>query len=225
MDQPAPSATGRERPIAVDLAELNGLNWAAFFGNARPVELEIGTGKGGFLIRRATAHPELNFLGIEWANAIYRYVVDRVQRRGLPNVRMLRVDAGQFVRVQCPRDSLTALHTYHPDPWPKARHHRRRLFQAPFVNAAVACLKPGARWAVQTDHAEYFEQIEGLLRAHLELEETPFVDAEFGVREDERIETNFEIKYLREGRAMYRLALRRRAGLPPAAQQSGKAQP
>lgn len=198
-----------QRPVAVDAAELTGLQWPAIFGNDRPVELEIGTGKGGFLLRRAQAHPEVNLLGIEWANAIYRYVIDRLQRHGVNNARMLRVDAGYFVRVCCPRDSLSALHTYHPDPWPKKRHHRRRLFQQPFVDAAVACLRHGARWAVQTDHAEYFAQIEPLLRGHPELIEIPFGDVDFGV-EDDRIATNFEIKYLREGRAMYRLAMRRK---------------
>lgn len=207
-DAPDSFKTAR-RPEAVDLAELTGLQWPTLFGNDRPVELEIGTGKGGFLLRRAQAHPELNFLGIEWANAIYRYVIDRLQRHHVSNARMLRVDAGYFVRVCCPRDSLAALHTYHPDPWPKKRHHRRRLFQKPFVDAAVTCLQSGARWAVQTDHAEYFEQIEPLLRGHPELVEVPFGDVDSGV-EDDRIATNFEIKYLREGRPMYRLAVRRR---------------
>ncbi|MEP0847512.1 MAG: tRNA (guanosine(46)-N7)-methyltransferase TrmB [Phycisphaerae bacterium] len=199
--------------VAVEPAELADFSWLRLFGNGRAVELEIGTGKAGFLLRRAREHPEINFLGIEWANEFYRFAADRMRRWGVRNVRILRTDAGRFVREICPRASLAALHVYHPDPWPKRRHQRRRLFQPPFVDAAVECLLPGARWAVQTDHAEYFEVIRGLLLAHPRLEEIAFDDPAFGI-EDERVETNFAIKYLKEGRPMYRIAVRRRPPSP-----------
>ena len=196
-------------PVAVDLAELEGLSWEELFGTARPVELEIGSGKAGFLLKRAQTYPERNFLGIEWASKFYRFAVDRMQRWRVENVRLLRTDAAHFVRVVCPRSSLMALHVYHPDPWPKARHHKRRLIQPAFVDAAVDCLIPGGRWAVQTDHAEYFETIQHLLRHHPGLEEIPFDDPDFGVSEA-RVETNYEIKYMREGRPIYQIATRRR---------------
>jgi tRNA (guanine-N7-)-methyltransferase len=195
--------------VAVEPDELSGLSWAALFGNERPVELEIGTGKAGFLLERARAHPERNFLGIERAGEYYRFAVDRMQRWKVPNVRMLRIDAEHFMRVLCPRDSVLALHVYHPDPWPKKRHHKRRLFRKPFVDAAAACLVPGGRIAVQTDHADYFEQIRAVLLAHTELVEVPFDDPDFGV-EAERVATNFAVKYLREGRQLYQIAVRRR---------------
>lgn len=198
------------RPVPVSPDELEDLRWQTFFGNANPVELEIGVGKAGFLLRRAQAYPQRNFLGIEWANEFYRFAVDRMQRWKVPNVRILRTDASHFVRAQCLRDSLLALHVYHPDPWPKRRHHKRRLFQSPFVDAAVACLVPGGRWAVQTDHAEYFEVIRDLLLNHPQLEQIPFDDPDFGVAEA-RVATNFEIKYLREGRQIYQLAVRRKS--------------
>lgn len=198
------------RPVAVGLDELRDMAWERLFGNTRPVELEIGTGKGAFLLRRARANPQRNFLGIEWANQVYRYAVDRMQRWGVPNVRLLRTDADHFIRVVCPRDSLSALHVYHPDPWPKKRHHKRRLFKPVFVEAAARCLIPGGHWAVQTDHDEYFEVISALLRTHPLLVETPFDDPEFGV-EAARVATNYEIKYLREGRRMHQLAVKRRA--------------
>jgi tRNA (guanine-N7-)-methyltransferase len=198
--------------VAIDAAALEGLDWARLFGNQHPVEVEIGTGKAGFLLRRAQAHPERNFLGIEWANRFFRFAADRLRRWGVANVRMVRTDASHFIRVQCPRASLSALHVYHPDPWPKKRHHKRRLFQKPFVDAATACLAPGGRWAVQTDHAEYFAVIVGLLRGHPELEEIAFDDPGFDLDPDS-IATNFEVKYLREGRAIHRIAVVRRA--PP----------
>jgi tRNA (guanine-N7-)-methyltransferase len=199
----------QDRAVPIELHELERFAWAACFGDQRPVELEIGTGKAGFLLRRARAVPEHNFLGIEWAAEFYRYAVDRMQRWKVPNVRLLRTDASHFVRHVCPRASLTALHVYHPDPWPKRRHWKRRLFQPAFVDAAVACLVPGGHWAVQTDHAEYFAVLAPLLRSHPELVETPFDDPRFGV-EAARVATNFEIKYLREGRRIYQIAMKRR---------------
>ena len=196
-------------PIAVELAVLQGFSWAALFARPGPIEVEIGTGKAGFLLRRARARPERNFLGIEWANEYYRFGVDRMERWQIANVRLLRSDGAHFIRIVCPRESLTALHVYHPDPWPKRRHWKRRLFQQQFVDAAVQCLVHGGHWAVQTDHAEYFEIIRGLLLSHPELYETPFDDPEFGV-EAARVATNFEIKYLREGRKLCQLAVKRR---------------
>jgi tRNA (guanine-N7-)-methyltransferase len=191
------------------LAALPSFSWAALFGNDRPVEVEVGTGKAGFLLRRARARPERNFLGIEWAGEFYRYAVDRMRRWQVPNVRLLRADASHFIRVVCPQESVTALHAYHPDPWPKRRHWKRRLFQPLLVDAAVQCLVHGGHWAAQTDHAEYFEVIRGLLAGHPELYEVPFDDPEFGV-EACRVATNFEIKYLQEGRRLYQLAVKRR---------------
>jgi len=195
--------------VIVELHELTDFTWKVLFGDERPVEVEIGTGKAGFLLRRARARPERNFLGIEWANEFYRFAADRLTRWGVPNVRMLRTDVSHFIRAVCPRASLTALHVYHPDPWPKRRHQKRRLFQPAFVNAAVECLVPGGHWAVQTAHAEYFEVIRGLLLSHPGLREPPFDAPEFGV-EAARVATNFEIKYLREGRRLYQLAVKRR---------------
>ncbi len=202
-------------PVLVSLTDIQGLSWPHLFGNAHPVELEIGVGKGTFLLRRARQYPERNFFGIEWANKICAYAADRMRRGGLANVRLLRTDAQHFIRVLCPRGSLTALHVYHPDPWPKKRHHKRRLFQPLFVNAAVECLAPGARCSVQTDHAGYFEVIRGMLLAHPQLERVEFDDPGFGVTA-ETIATNFEVKYRREGRAIYQLAVRRRAEAPVA---------
>lgn len=187
-----------EKPI--DLHDL--------FGDDRPVELEIGCGKGGFLLRQTRAHPDRNFVGIEWANKFYKFAADRMARWGLTNVRIMRTDAKHFVIHRLAPGCLAAMHVYHPDPWPKKRHHKRRLFQADFVEAAVRVLAVGARLAVQTDHAEYFEQIKRVTSARPELRVVPFDDPDAGTL-GEGMETNFEIKYRREGRRFYRLAFRR----------------
>lgn len=195
--------------IAVTNEQLTTLrSWDDLFGRSAPVELEIGIGKGGFLLNRARQLPDRNFLGIEWANEFFRYAADRMHRWGVDNVRVARSDARAFIEQHCPRQSLAVLHVYHPDPWPKKRHHKRRLFQPAFVSAAVECLIPGGHWSIQTDHAEYFAQIVPLLRARPELVEVPFHDAAVGIVAD-GAGTNFEIKYRREGRPIYQIAMRR----------------
>lgn len=201
--------------VTVEPALLDGFGWERVFPGRgdRPIELEIGTGKARFLLHRARAMQQHCFLGIEWANEFYRFAADRMARWGVRNVRMLRTDAGVFVRTVCPRRSLTALHIYHPDPWPKARHHKRRLFQPAFVSAAAECLVDGGRMFVQTDHAEYFTIIAGLLRNHPDLAAVPF-EPDLAERPGAAaIGTNFEEKYIREGRSIHRIAVERRPRL------------
>ncbi len=182
----------------------------AWFDSPGPFELEIGCGKGRFLLHRARSRPDVRLLGIEWANKFYTYAADRMARWGVTNVRVMRTDAGVFVMRNLPPQCLSALHVYHPDPWPKKRHHKRRLFQTPFIDAAIRCTKPAARWLIQTDHAEYFAWIRERLDARAELIERPFEDPTFGPGED-WAGTNFEVKYEQEGRAIYRVAYERRA--------------
>lgn len=181
----------------------------ALFPDGRWIELEIGCGKGGFLLRRARESPDRGFVGIEWANKFFKYATDRMARWGLGNVRIMRTDARHLFVQQMAADCLHALHVYHPDPWPKKRHHKRRLFTSEFVEKAVTTLRSGARWAIQTDHAEYYDWIRERVDPHAELVEIPYDDPEFGIINEEA-GTNYEVKYLREGRPMYRVAYRKR---------------
>ena len=179
----------------------------AIFGNARPVEVEIGSGKGTFLLARAAARPELNFLGIEWARAYCHYTADRVRRASLTNVRMLRADAKHFFRGCLADASVWRLHVYFPDPWPKRRHHRRRLIQPDFVEQARRTLKVGGQLIVVTDHAGYFEQIRRVLGDAPGFARIGFPKMTGGA--DELVGTNFERKYIAQGRAFYSIALLR----------------
>ncbi len=174
-----------------------------WFESPGPFELEIGCGKGGFLLSRARAHPEIRLLGIEWANKYFRFCADRMARWGLNNVRVMRTDAKFFVMRHLPPGCVSVLHLYHPDPWPKKRHHKRRLVQEDFVEAAVRALGEEGRWLVQSDHEEYFTQIRELLGRRTELAEIPWEDMAVETDPDWR-GTNFEIKYAREGRTIYR---------------------
>jgi tRNA (guanine-N7-)-methyltransferase len=215
----------------------------AWFETPGPFELEIGCGKGGFLLHRATGNPHIRMLGIEWANKFFKHGADRMARRGVGNVRVMRTDAKFFVVNHLPPECVSVLHLYHPDPWPKKRHHKRRLVQEPFVAAAVRALVRGGQWLIQSDHAEYFEQMQRLIGGHAEMREIPWEesaapmvrlpeveseeegghgDAETRRREDAQPQprarldpavewrgTNFEIKYAREGREIYRAAFAR----------------
>ncbi len=178
------------------------------FPDGRPIELEIGCGKGGFLLRRARECSDRGFIGLEWANKFFKYAADRMARWGVNNVRIMRADAHHMFIHQMTPGCLAALHVYHPDPWPKKRHHKRRLISEQFVEHAVAALQSGARWAIQTDHAEYYEWIRERVDPRAELTEIAYDDPGFGIV-DEEAGTNFEIKYLREGRPIYRVAYRR----------------
>jgi tRNA (guanine-N7-)-methyltransferase len=181
---------------------------ARWFSSPGPFELEIGCGKGGFLLSRARAAPEVRLLGIEWANKYFKYCADRMARRGVTNVRVMRTDARQFVVRHLPPECIDVLHVYHPDPWPKKRHHKRRLIEPGFVIAAVASLKRGGSWLVTSDHSEYFERIREALGAHPHLTETPWEQTQVELAAD-WAGTNFEVKYVREGRTIHRAAYRR----------------
>lgn len=186
--------------------------WEDLFGPsecARPVEVEIGVGKGAFLLARAKQRPDVNLLGIEYARAYAEYAADRVRRAGLENVRVLCADAAETFRTAIPPASVFRVHVYFPDPWPKRKHHRRRLLQGDFFHRVRRALQTGGQMLIVTDHREYFEQI---LRARAAVE--GFVETAFPVLLDSDahlVGTNFEKKYARQGRTFYRLALLKRS--------------
>ena len=140
------------------------LEWAAVFGNAQPVEIEIGVGKGRFLIDAAQKNDQINYLGIEWAAKYLRIAQARSQKRQLQNVRFARVDAREFVEFFVPSASVQAYHIYFPDPWPKGRHHKRRLINSSFIAAVYPLLKDRGRVFIATDYQKYAEEIERLFR-------------------------------------------------------------
>lgn len=120
----------------------------------RPLEIEIGPGKGSFLLAHAAAYPEVDLLGIEHAGEVWAYAADRVRRRGLENVRLLCADATEFVRWRVPTGSVRVIHLYYSDPWPKKRHHKNRVIQDRFLADARRILEPGGELRVVTDHDE-----------------------------------------------------------------------
>ncbi|MEO6436049.1 MAG: tRNA (guanosine(46)-N7)-methyltransferase TrmB, partial [Tepidisphaeraceae bacterium] len=194
-------------PIGLDVDQLSRpLNFLELFGNDHPLELEIGMGKGTFLTEQAKARPDVNFFGVEWARWFWRYSSDRLRRGGCTNARTVRAEAGYFLTEFVPPQSLSVLHIYFPDPWPKARHHKRRLIQPKFMPLVARVVKPGGRIQVVTDHAGYWEEnIEPTIRAAEGFQVVDYTrpgSASAG----EFVGTNFERKYAREGRPFYAIA-------------------
>lgn len=138
---------------------LDPLDWRQVFGNDHPVEIDLGCGKGGFLVWAAQTRPAHNFLGVERQLVRQRVVDRKTQRAGLTNARLLRVEAGYFVGKLIPDHSIAAYHILFPDPWPKRRHAKNRLFQPVFVAELSRTLGQGGVVNVATDDADYFVQI------------------------------------------------------------------
>src|SRR5215217_5581493 len=182
------------------------LNWSELFGNYNPVELEIGMGKGTFITEQAKARPEVNFFGIEWARWSWCYASDRLRRNGCMNARTVRAEAMFFLREYVTAGSVSVLHVYFPDPWPKKRHHKRRLVQEPFLRQAERILAPGGRVQIVSDHKGYFEEnIEPTLKSSGVLQVVDY-NRPGSAGEGEFVGTNFERKYRREGRPFYAIA-------------------
>src|SRR5450432_3793776 len=153
-------------PIGLDVETLpRPINWLELFGNSNPVEMEIGTGKGTFLTEQAKANPQINYFGIEYARWFWRYASDRLRRNGCTNARTVRAEANYFLNEFVPDASLSVMHIYFPDPWPKKRHHKRRLIQAPFMQQVIRTLVANGRVQIVTDHQDYFEQMEQVLKS------------------------------------------------------------
>jgi tRNA (guanine-N7-)-methyltransferase len=192
--------------IDVDLnAASVPLAWAELFGRQGPTELEIGSGKGRFLLGLARDRPQVNHLAVERAAKYHQLVCERAARRGLNNVRLLRTTAEDLLfRLLAPA-SLRAVYVLFPDPWPKKRHHKRRLISPHNARALLEVLEPAGRLLVKTDHPAYGDVIAEVLAG---LEDVDHLDAD---REFAELpESGFERKYLDQGRSIRSFALAKR---------------
>ncbi|MEZ5980303.1 MAG: tRNA (guanosine(46)-N7)-methyltransferase TrmB, partial [Planctomycetota bacterium] len=180
--------------IATDFDTLaKPVDFAELFGRTAPVELEIGSGKGTFLVQEAAVRPDTDFFGVEHMKKYAAYAADRCRRAGLTNVRTLGGDAVRFVLEHVPDASLRAVHIYHPDPWPKSRHHKRRIVREDMLRQYERVLEPGGELRIVTDHDGYAEWIAEVLKASVltPIEYVPPTSA----GEGELVGTNFERKY------------------------------
>ncbi len=132
------------------------LDWPAFFGNANPVEVEVGMGKGLFLLTQATQRPDVNFLGIEVVRKYQLYAATRYAIRKMPNIKTACADAKRVLHDFIRPASVAAVHVLFPDPWWKLRHRKRRVFTPEFAADAACVLTTGGRFHMASDVEEYF---------------------------------------------------------------------
>jgi len=171
-----------------------GFSWADRFGREAPLVVEIGSGVGEATAVLAAARPELNVVALEVWRPGVADTLWRLAETGADNVRLCSVDAVWVLEHLVPADGLAELWTFFPDPWPKTRHHKRRLVDASFARLAATRLAPDAAWRLATDWADYAEQMMGVLDAE------PLLTGGRVPRWAERPVTRFERKGLDVGR-------------------------
>jgi tRNA (guanine-N7-)-methyltransferase len=187
------------------------LNWREIYGNDHPVEIEVGCGKGAFLLAVAMARPEINFFGIEIVRKYQLYATTRFAIRKLPNVKTVCADARWVFRQFVPPGSVAAVHVYFPDPWWKARHKKRRVFTPGFAADAARVLREGGRLLIATDVEEYFGVMTGIVRAMPAFREVRAETSTAPV-EEAGYQTNFERKARQKGTPVWRAEFERTAG-------------
>lgn len=173
-------------------------DWSYLFGNRAAVEVELGAGDGGFILELAARHPERNFFALERLLGRARKIAKRGEERGLRNLKVLRLESSYFIERLCLPESVSVVHIMFPDPWPKKRHHKRRLIQPEFLARLARVLVPGGEVRFTTDHEEYFTWAMELWQAAPGWKDGGTWDAE----DDPR--TDFERLFREEGRVIRR---------------------
>ena len=188
------------------------LDVARLFGRSAPTILEIGFGMGETTAAIAQARPDDNFIGIEVHGPGVGSLLKRIDELRLANIRVMRHDAVEVVAAMIPRASLAGVHVFFPDPWPKKRHHKRRLLQPAFVHELALRLAAGGYLHTATDWEDYAVEILAALTAEQLLENTA---PGFAPRPDYRPRTKFETRGLRLGHRVFDALFRRRAEVAP----------
>jgi tRNA (guanine-N7-)-methyltransferase len=184
------------------------LGLKAVFGRTAPLTIEIGFGNGEHLLARAQAEPERLFLGIEVHRAGIGAVLLRAAASNLQNLRVIRHDAVEVLAQQIPAGAVDELEILFPDPWHKARHHKRRLIQPAFAALVASRLRPGGSLHLATDWLAYAEQMLEVLSGCEGLENT-VPSAAFAPRDTARAATRFERRGERLGHNVYELRWQR----------------
>ena len=167
------------------------------------LEIDLGCGDGTFLLKMAEQFPERNFIGIERLLGRVRKVCRRSQKAGLKNLRILRLESLYTLEWLLPAVSVSRLHLLCPDPWPKARHHRRRLFSPRFLDALHRVLKPDGELLFRTDHRGYFEWSEEVTKASSLFQPLPWDENAFYPK------TDFQIQWEAQGKSLQSMRIQK----------------
>lgn len=176
------------------------LEKSEIFLENKPLEIDLGCGDGSFLLGMAAEHADRNFLGVERLLGRVRKVGKRISRAGLTNAKVLRLESRYTIEWLFPPESVSRLHLLCPDPWPKAKHHRKRLVQQDFLEALWKVLEPGGEFLFMTDHQEYFEWASDQVARFGKLERLEWTEDTFFYPK-----TDFQIQWETEGKSMHRL--------------------
>ena len=174
------------------------------FTAAAPLEVDLGCGDDTFALGLAREFPERNVLAVERLLGRVRKVCRRATKEGLHNLRVLRLEARYTVEWLLPHSSVSRLHLLFPDPWPKARHQRRRLVQGEFLEALHQILVPGGEFLFKTDHEDYFEWAQTELGLFNRFDPLSWDEGDFFYPQ-----TDFEARWRSEGREVFQLRLRK----------------
>jgi tRNA (guanine-N7-)-methyltransferase len=177
------------------------------FARGAPRVLEIGCGMGETTVAIAAAHPGTDYIGIEVHTPGVGSLLKQIDAAGLQNIRVIQYDAVAVLQQMIAPACLDGIHIFFPDPWPKKRHHKRRLIQPPFVTLAASRLRPGGYLHAATDWHEYAEQMLAVLGAEPLLENTA---AAYAPRPEYRPQTKFETRGLKLGHGVWDLVFRRK---------------
>ncbi len=202
-------ALDRRLPLWSIPCEQRPRDFEQVVGRKAPTILEIGFGMGETTQKIALARPQDNFLGVEVFNAGVGAMLKRIDESGLTNVRVIQHDAVEVLQHMIAPASLAGVHIYFPDPWPKKRHHKRRLIQPPLIKLLASRMAPGAYIHLATDWENYAEQMLEVLSGEDMLENT--VGEGYAPRPDFRPQTKFETRGLRLGHGVWDLIFKRKA--------------
>ena len=180
--------------------EARPLDFRAVFGREAPVVLEVGFGMGETTARIAAENPGIDYLGVEVHTPGVGSLLKRIEADALANVRIVQHDVVEVMRDMVPASSLAAIHVFFPDPWPKKRHHKRRLLQPGFVALATSRLAPGGIFHVATDWQQYAEEVLEVLSRTPGLRNTA---NGFAPRPATRPETKFERRGVKLGHGVW----------------------
>jgi tRNA (guanine-N7-)-methyltransferase len=190
------------RDSSTSIAPGHPLDLTTTFGRAAPLVVEIGFGTGESLVAMAAARPDQNVLAFEVYLPGIARTVGRLHDESVTNVRLVQADAVDGLSHLLGPDSVDELWTFFPDPWPKARHHKRRLVNQPFADLAVSRLRPGASWRLATDWPDYAEQMRAVLDAHPSLTNAGDASDGWATRFADRPRTRFEERGIEAGRTV-----------------------
>jgi tRNA (guanine-N7-)-methyltransferase len=196
--------------FGVDWAPGRPLDLPPLFGDERPVYLEIGFGNGETLLALAARHPERDYLGIEVHRPGVGHLLLELDKRALTNVRVLRQDAVEVLAQGLAPGCLAGIYLFFPDPWPKTRHHKRRILNAELARLAARALRPGGLFHAATDWGPYAEQMLAVLSDAEPLFENAAGPGAFAPRPEDRPLTRFERRGQRLGHGVWDLVFIRR---------------